>query len=524
MCVTLVMIGCTAAIAHAGTLTVFDGNQVSPYVPLPTAEYNESGTRGQVIYPAAELTAMVGESIRGITLYVNDEGCKMNGGALRVSMGEVEETVFSSTVFFSELTRVALVEMKSGLTEIDIDFDTPYIYGGGNLVIDFYVQVAGESGAYNFTYFYGLFQQGHSSMTTGDEGNEYREFIPKTTFEYGEPAAYSAKTSPRYVNFKTVRAGERDAATVTLKNNGLNSFSPVVSADAPFVASIPAGVTLMSGETVDIEVAFEPTVAGDFQGFLYIDCGEAGILEVPLNGTALETGAEFTVCDGSSLNAKLPFNGIYFSDAGTYGQMIYPADMLTDIVGSKIVALSFYTNKPTVLKNGTLQLSLKTTDQSEFTAKEAITDMTPVASRTLVQGEEVITFYFDTPFKYTGGNLAVEARVVDSNGNYGTTQFYGEVTTYNAGLSVTHSQWTGDNSELIKFLPKATFTYQADAGQLGDVNDDGFVNISDIILMINALLNEDFSSINLDNADVDGNGEFNVSDVITLINTILQEE
>ena len=45
---------------NAADLTVFDGNQVSPYVPLPTASYNEGGTRGQVIYPASALQDMVG--------------------------------------------------------------------------------------------------------------------------------------------------------------------------------------------------------------------------------------------------------------------------------------------------------------------------------------------------------------------------------------------------------------------------------------------------------------------------------
>ncbi|MBR5169586.1 MAG: hypothetical protein IKW85_03370 [Muribaculaceae bacterium] len=519
--VVLVVMCCFAAVGHANNLTVFDGTQVSPYVPLPTANYNVPGTRGQVIYPASELTAMVGQPISAITLYVNNEGCKMNGGALRVSMGEVEESVFSAPSFFTELTTVALAEMRTGLEEIDIDFDTPYIYGGGNLVIDFYVQVAGSSEAYNFTYFYGLFQQGHTSMTTGDEGNEYREFIPKTTFEYGETPAYSAKTSPRHVTFNTIRSGESDVYTIYLKNNGLNAFTATVSADAPFSASMPAGGLLEPGATQEIVVAFEPVEAGTFDGVLSIDCGQAGVLEVPLSGTALENGTDFTVCDGTSVNAKLPFNGVYFSDAGTYGQMIYPADMLADIAGSKIVALSFYTNKPTVLKDGTVQISLKETDQSEFTSKVAVADMTPVASMPLAKGLEVITFYFDTPYKYMGGNLAVEARVMDSNGNYGTTQFYGEVTDYNAGLSVTHSQWSGDNAELIKFLPKVTFTCQADAALPGDVNNDSEVNISDVIKLINAVLNDDFTEVNLVNADLDNNNEINISDVIDLINKVL---
>ena len=517
---------CSVAVANAEDLTVFDGTQVSVYVPLPTASYNEAGTRGQVIYPAEALTAMVGQPINGLTFYINDEGCKMNGGKLRISMAEVEESVFSSTAFYTDLTYVTLTEMTAGVHEVDIDFEIPYIYNGGNLLIDFYVQKAGESEAYNFTYFYGLYQTGHSSLTTGYEGNEYREFIPKTTFYYGEPLDYSAKTSPRYVDFNTVRVGESDSATVVLTNNGLNSFMPSVSTQAPFAADIQSGLVLEPGTSCEIDVVFEPTTAGDFQGLLYIDCGEAGILEVPLSGTALEGGQEFTVCDGTATNNKLPFNGVYFSDAGTYGQMIYPADKLADIVGSKIVALSFYTNTPSNLKDGTVQISLKATDQSEFTSTAAITDMTVVAAMPLTKGESVITFEFDTPYEYNGGNLAVEARVIDSKGNYGTTLFLGENTTNYAGLSVTHSQWTGDNAERVRFLPKATFTYQANTEPQfvrGDVNDDSVVNIGDVTALINYLLTKNATGVNLDAADCDQNQNINIGDVTALINYLLSK-
>lgn len=54
------LVVCCAAVAHADDLTVYDGTQVSTYVPLPTANYREATTRGQVIYPAEVLTAMMG--------------------------------------------------------------------------------------------------------------------------------------------------------------------------------------------------------------------------------------------------------------------------------------------------------------------------------------------------------------------------------------------------------------------------------------------------------------------------------
>ena len=59
------------------------------------------------------------------------------------------------------------------------------------------------------------------------------------------------------------------------------------------------------------------------------------------------------------------------------------------------------------------------------------------------------------------------------------------------------------------------------AGLRGDVNGDGEVNISDVTLLINAVLNDNFSTINQGNSDMDGNGVINVSDVTALIAVVM---
>ncbi len=59
--------------------------------------------------------------------------------------------------------------------------------------------------------------------------------------------------------------------------------------------------------------------------------------------------------------------------------------------------------------------------------------------------------------------------------------------------------------------------------ELGDVNNDGSVNISDAIQLIDIILSEN-ASISVEAypaADMDGNGEINISDAIELINRIL---
>ena len=57
----------------------------------------------------------------------------------------------------------------------------------------------------------------------------------------------------------------------------------------------------------------------------------------------------------------------------------------------------------------------------------------------------------------------------------------------------------------------------------GDMNCDGFVNISDVTLLIDYLLSGDGSLLNTKNADVNGDDCINISDVTTLIDILLRD-
>ena len=58
----------------------------------------------------------------------------------------------------------------------------------------------------------------------------------------------------------------------------------------------------------------------------------------------------------------------------------------------------------------------------------------------------------------------------------------------------------------------------------GDVNADGEINVTDAILLINALLNDNWSDMDCEAADVDYTSDVNITDVIMLINYILNDE
>ena len=56
---------------------------------------------------------------------------------------------------------------------------------------------------------------------------------------------------------------------------------------------------------------------------------------------------------------------------------------------------------------------------------------------------------------------------------------------------------------------------------LGDVNNDGAIDISDATALINYLLSGDATGINLENANCDQAGGVDISDATTLINYLL---
>ena len=58
--------------------------------------------------------------------------------------------------------------------------------------------------------------------------------------------------------------------------------------------------------------------------------------------------------------------------------------------------------------------------------------------------------------------------------------------------------------------------------ETGDMNSDGFVNISDVTSLINYLLSGDGSQISTKNADVNGDNKIGISDVTALINKLLR--
>ena len=59
---------------------------------------------------------------------------------------------------------------------------------------------------------------------------------------------------------------------------------------------------------------------------------------------------------------------------------------------------------------------------------------------------------------------------------------------------------------------------------LGDVNGDGKIDVSDVVCMVNYILENPIDVFILENADIDNNTEVNITDVTMLVNIILRSK
>ncbi len=512
--------------AQAVEITLFDSDDQSAYSPIYCYNNDVEGHATQTILPASEIQALAGSTINSMKFYVAGTN-GMTSGKLAVSVGTTTMNSFDQTLITDGLTKVAEISPVNGETEILVNFDEPWVYSGGNMVIEFKVV---ETGNYTTVYFYGKTMAGAANAIYGQWTKYTTGFYPKTTFDY-VPVGDMATVSATAIDFGQIYPDQQaEGQTFTIKNVGLNAFTPVFSTVAAPFSVTPAPAEIVSGGSMTFTVNFVPTELGNYNQTLAIDCGAAGQFEIALTGAMAERPAEVVVAEGTATSSTLPVEvGAYnYSSAGNQAQMIYNGDLLTDLVGKKINGIKFHASAPLQSFNGgQIQLSLKVVEQSAFESTTPITDLTVVAAGAPVIGESELVFVFDEPFTYEGGNLVVETMTTQAGDYSFRDKFLGVTTT--EYVSYGHFNDLGWESHVYKFLPMATFSYVKEdtpepQGLRGDVNDNGTVDVLDATALINYLLYGDSTGLNLDNANCDGEEGVDITDATALINFLLYDK
>lgn len=188
LCLVLWLVGAVSP-AIAETLTVNDGEDTNNYVPI-YGYYCDSYLKCEYLVPAADLDAMKSGSITGMTWYPSVPATDPWGSAnFKVFVKEVDATSLSE---FSGIDDNAIIVYEGPLdgtgTTIDVEFTTPYVYEGKNLIVGVYNTV---KGTWKTIYFFGQNVENGVGAIQGYSGNSLdqvsandRNFLPKTTFTY----------------------------------------------------------------------------------------------------------------------------------------------------------------------------------------------------------------------------------------------------------------------------------------------------------------------------------------------------
>lgn len=175
-----------------------------------------------------------------------------------------------------------------------------------------------------------------------------------------------------------------------------------------------------------------------------------------------------TVYDATDANQYIPMYGYYF-DNYTKSECIIPANVLEDMDGGTISAVTFYaksvaTTNPT-WGNANLKVFIK--EVSDLTlggSYSGMTDATIVFEGLLdmpTTSTNGYTITFSEGYVYNGGNLLIGV-YNETKGSYNKVEWYGK-----SGLTSGVSAYGNSSSSLGScgytaqaFLPKTTFTYE----------------------------------------------------------------
>lgn len=184
--------------AGATELTVFDGTTHS-FLPFEKS-FLYCYQKNEMLFPAADLTAMTGQNITAIQFHTVQESYDFRGASFKVFLKEISTYEFrteeNKRLFYGPDDATTVYEGTFSVegSKLTITFTTPYAYNGGNLLVGIYVPTPvdiadmntsqlnfnGKSTGLTVSSLRNDLTQGLDAITSG---NDY-QYLPKTTFTY----------------------------------------------------------------------------------------------------------------------------------------------------------------------------------------------------------------------------------------------------------------------------------------------------------------------------------------------------
>ena len=426
-------------------LTVHDGTATNNFVPF-YGYYADAYNKCEMVYPATELSSMADGTITSMTFYATQSSVSW-GCNFQVFVAEVDETTISA--FAGPGTVVYEGVLAISGNQMVVDFATPYVYNGGNLLVGVYNTTKGN---YITSSWYGENVNGASISGYSYNGLDGvsatgRNFLPKTTFGY-LPAGVVFVAPPSNLNV-SLTPGNGSVATLAWTENGTATQWQICLNDDETnlvtATTNPYTFTDLTAETAYTAKVRATTADGE----------SAWSNEVTFTPT---DAYSLTVNDGTSTNNYVPIFGLYVDEL-TRSQFIIPSSDLAAMAYGTINKMTFYSSNASV-NWGSAQFEVYMTETEETTLS-ALADWSGMekvmnaASLSISGNQMVVTL--DAPYQYMGGNLLI-GFYQTVTGSYSSCSWFGVSAT---GASQGGSSTNGSYAPVQQqdFLPKTTFDY-----------------------------------------------------------------
>lgn len=184
--------------ARAEEIMVNDGTASNNQVPI--YGFNaDSYTASQFIIPSAQLTGMTGQYVKKMTFYAAADK-DWGAATFKVFLSEVDEAVFitggeSLAYDWDNLSLVFEGSLSIVGKEMKVEFDAPFNYEGGNLLVGFRQMTKGSYGSCTWAGVSATNAAIWGYNGAGPEAVSFQttEFVPKVMFEYSNSPSICKK-------------------------------------------------------------------------------------------------------------------------------------------------------------------------------------------------------------------------------------------------------------------------------------------------------------------------------------------
>lgn len=299
---------------------VNDDTKTNVYIPFYASYVDTEGTKSQFIIPAESLAGMTNRQITKMTFYANGD---YNWGAkFKVYLQETDDTEFTSKECdFSGMDVVAEATVSTTDGQMIIEFDTPFDYANGNLMVGFNLSA---TGTYKMASWYGVnattntarySYQGYSGVT-----NEYSKFLPKMTIT-SVPGSAVAKpklkvTQPANLSYGIIT---QDAVkTFTVSNTGKAPLEgiQVTSSNEMFTIS-GAPTTLAPDASQEVTITMSAASQGSHSSDITISATDVDNVKFTVTGFVMPQDAKIIDFNDNTLPTGWTADASWVFDNGS---------------------------------------------------------------------------------------------------------------------------------------------------------------------------------------------------------------